>query len=376
MKKAWTIIFMIVSVIIMGIYCFNIMPEKDSNYKVKDLGGDKSVLENDKIVYKFPYNKYKMKKIIISKDGEKTKNVKCESKNEDLNEKDLKDKQFFRGDLTGFSKKNLYEDEKMKLYVCNESKNDSVTSNAKQFLKVYYRDKINNKLKKFYTPLNLGAQNDYISAVYSKPYKDTVKVIIDLGSNDEKGEEILIGGTIDLKKETFNMEKVIGVKKEVISKEFIYGNKFYYVFKEKKNEKQVMVNSISLDNYKISKEGTFESEDRGCPDLIIKNKMFFITSLKNNKLDVLCFDLDKKEIKKYNNIYLAENVKDIRQTITRNIQLIDIKGNRAYFDISNDYNHEEDHYRYVNVVDLYKNKSLYFASVAEKIEDYSYATVE
>jgi len=226
MKKTWTIIFMIFSIIIMGIYCFNIIPEKDSNYKVKNLGGDRSVLENDKIVYKFPYNKYKMKEIIISKDGENTKNVKCEPKNENLNEKDLKDKEFFRGNSAYFSKKNLYEDEKMKLYICDERKNDSVTSNVKRFLKVYYRDKIKNKLKKFYIPLNLGVQNDYISSVYSKPYKDTVKVIVDLGWNDEKGEQTLIGGTIDLKKEKFNMEKVIGIKKKCMLGKFIYGNKF------------------------------------------------------------------------------------------------------------------------------------------------------
>ncbi|GAA0789036.1 hypothetical protein [Hathewaya limosa] len=376
MKKIWTITFIIFSVVIMGIYCFNIMPKEDLNYKVKDLGGNKSVLENDKIVYKFPYNKYKMKKIIISKDGEKTKNVKCESKNTGLNEEDLKDKQFFRGSLVDILRENLYEDEKMKLYVCIQ-RNDSVTSNVKRFLKVYYRDKIKNKLKKFCIPLNLIEQNDNVISVYSKPYKDKVKVVIDLQKwSNEKCNTVLVCGTIDLKKEEFNKEKVIEINKEVILQQFMYGDKLYYTFQEHEGEKQVMINSITLDNYKTSREGAFESKCNVYPDLIKQNKMFFTTSLKNNQLDILCFDLDKKEVKKYNNIYLAENVKDIKHTVVKNIQLIDVKGNRAYFDISSNYQNKENRYRYINVVDLYKNKSLYFASVAEKIEDYAYVTVE
>lgn len=376
MKKTWTITFIIFSVIIMGIYCFNIMPKKESEYKVKDLGGNKSILENDKIVYKFPYNKYKMKKIIIYKDGEKTKNVKCEPKNQNLNEDDLKDKPFFRGSLVGSLRENLYEDEKMKLYVCIQ-RNDEVNGNFKQFLKVYYRDKTKNKLKKFCVPLNLIKQKHNIVSVYSKPYKDKVKVVINLHKeNNEEYNAFLVFGNINLKKEQFRKEKVLQINGGDILEEFIYKNKFYYTYQEHTEDKQVRVNSISFDNYKTSREGAFESNCNVYADLINKNKMFFITSKKDNKLDILCFDLDKKKIKKYHKIQLAENVKDVKHDIVKSVRLISVKGNKAYFDICSDYKNKENFYRYINVVDLYKNKSLYFASVAEKIEDYPYVTVE
>ncbi|MFX0549222.1 hypothetical protein ACOAKC_07775 [Hathewaya histolytica] len=379
MKKIYTRIFLIFSIVFMGIYVVNIKGQASKDPKISKLAGDISVLGNKKIKVISSSSILRGKELLLSKNDEKVRNVKIDFMNVN-SERILKDRSFYRGNVDN-SGNRTYEDDKVKIFI--DSKFQYVSSTGERFdtMKVSYRDKEKVLLKKF--KFDIHVKNGYTQVLDFKPEGSNIKLAYIISGEKKK----LIITTIDPIKESIKedksilLEDILGKKKNYSVDGYIYNNKVYIseVIEDKGIYESCAMVELDLKDYSIKKYNyKLETEkiDKSMNELghvqidntKINNKIYY-TKIQGHNIYLGNFNMETNKFEEGKEITLDKKIMkkfgDKTEDIDINTTLIGVDENKAYFIISQGGRHNANILsKYINIVDIETNKSLYLGEIS------------
>ncbi|CAM2845998.1 hypothetical protein HAHI6034_02570 [Hathewaya histolytica] len=379
MKKIYTRIFLIFSIVVMGIYVVNIKGQASKDPKISKLAGDISVLGNKKIKVISSSSILRGKELLLSKNDEKVRNVKIDFMNVN-SERILKDRSFYRGNVDNSGNK-TYEDDKVKIFI--DSKFQYVSSTGKRFetIKVSYRNKGEDLLKRF--KFDIPINNGYLQVLDFKPEGNNIRLAYIVRGEMNK----LIITTIDPIKESIKedksilLEDIVNEKSDYSVSGYIYNNKLYIstsISKEGKDETYIMSildlkdYSIKKHNYKPKSEKIIHSKTElgnvHIDNTKINNKIYY-TKNQGYNIYLWNFNMDNNKFEEGREITLdtkiIEKLKSEKEKTDMYIRLIEVDGNKAYFIISKCSNDGVTILsKYINIVDTETNKSLYLGEIS------------
>lgn len=372
MKKIYTMVLIVFSVLVLGFYVVKIVTAKEKvEVKLEDISGSRVAMGNSKLkstIYDGILDAYES---IISKDKIELKPTDIDAARSGLSEEQFKDKELFR--KMRYSELPLHEDSQYRIIINSRSEYNSKSGQVNNNINISYRRKSDDELKNF--TVTTPTKYSFIEMINMINENGKLKVIF-MGHGQNNNESTLEVCTIDLEKETIKSDKKINTKDIVREDEHIgksiYSSGKVYVSVSKYDEQngnETRLLSIDMKDYSIkeyknniektSLEG-LTITDSGC---YATNDKIIIYSIHDGEMDINEFDTKTAKFKNYNSIKLDNKAYAIKEEDkeSKNLQynIIGMKDGNIYMEVTIYNNNSNITQKYINIVDLNKNKSVY-----------------